>query len=94
MTFDPTSSLARAQDPESIRNFGSRRSTWTACTARRASRVSLPVRQTVDEGRTTFLTEEIPGSAAVSIGRQRAAGPARNRPVRPRSSPIRATTRT
>lgn len=33
MTFDPTSSLARQQDPESIRNFRIPRWTWTACTA-------------------------------------------------------------
>jgi hypothetical protein len=67
MTFDPTSSLARRQDPEAIRNF-------------RIPALDLdnlygggPVRSpylydsTIDGGRTTFLTEEIPGSGGVSV---------------------------
>ncbi len=67
MTFDPTSSLARRQDPESIRNFripaldldsvygggpGVSRHLYDAA---------------IDGGQTSLLTEEIPGSAAVSI---------------------------
>jgi hypothetical protein len=67
MTFDPTSSLARAQDPESIRNF--RIPALDLDSVYGGGPVVSPYLydQTVDEGRTTFLTEEIPGSAAVSI---------------------------
>jgi hypothetical protein len=53
MTFDPTSSLARRQDPDL---YG-------------GGPLASPhlYDQRVDGGRTTLLTEEIPGSAAVSI---------------------------
>ena len=68
MTFDPTSSLARQQDPESIRNF--RIPALDLDNVYGGGPVASPhlYDSTVDAGRTTFLTEEIAGSSAVSIG--------------------------
>src|SRR3954464_8324980 len=67
MTFDPTSSLARRQDPEAIRNF--RIPALDLDSVYGSGPVASPhlYDQTVDGGRTTLLVEEIPGSAAVSI---------------------------
>ncbi len=67
MTFDPTSSLARRQDPEAIRNF--RIPALDLDNLYGSGPVASPhlYDQTVDAGRTTLLVEEIPGSAAVSI---------------------------
>jgi hypothetical protein len=67
MTFDPTSSLARRQDPESIRNF--RIPALDLDSVYGSGPVASPqlYDQTIDAGRTTLLVEEIPGSAAVSI---------------------------
>jgi Animal haem peroxidase len=67
MTFDPTSSLARRQDPEAIRNF--RIPALDLDSVYGGGPVASPhlYDRTVDEGQTTLLTEEIPGSAAVSI---------------------------
>jgi hypothetical protein len=67
MTFDPTSSLARRQDPEAIRNF--RIPALDLDSVYGGGPVASPhlYDQTVDGGRTTLLVEEIPGSAAVSI---------------------------
>jgi hypothetical protein len=67
MTFDPTSSLARRQDPEAIRNF--RIPALDLDSVYGGGPVASPhlYDRTVDGGRTTLLTEEIPGSAAVSI---------------------------
>jgi hypothetical protein len=67
MTFDPTSSLARQQDPESIGNF--RIPALDLDSLYGGGPVAAPhlYDATVDGGRTTFLLEEIPGSAAVSI---------------------------
>ncbi len=67
MTFDPTSSLARAQDPESIRNFRIPALDLDSVYGGGPAVSPYLYDQNVDEGRTTFLTEEIPGSAAVSI---------------------------
>jgi hypothetical protein len=68
MTFDPTSSLARQQDPDSIRNF--RIPALDLDSVYGGGPVASPqlYDATVDGGRTTFLIEEIPGSQAVSIG--------------------------
>jgi hypothetical protein len=68
MTFDPTSSLARRQDPESIRNF--RIPALDLDSVYGGGPVTSPhlYDSTVDGGRTTFLLEEVPGSAAVSVG--------------------------
>jgi len=68
MTFDPTSSLARRQDPESIRNF--RIPALDLDNLYGGGPVASPhlYDSAVDGGRTTFLIEEIRGSAAVSIG--------------------------
>ena len=68
MTFDPTSSLARRQDPESIRNF--RIPALDLDSLYGGGPVASPhlYDSTVDGGRTTFLLEEVPGSAAVSVG--------------------------
>jgi hypothetical protein len=67
MTFDPTSSLARRQDPEAIRNF--RIPALDLDSVYGGGPVASPYLydRTVDGGQTTLLTEEIPGSAAVSI---------------------------
>jgi hypothetical protein len=67
MTFDPTSSLARRQDPEAIRNF--RIPALDLDSVYGGGPVASPqlYDRTVDGGQTTLLTEEIPGSAAVSI---------------------------
>ena len=67
MTFDPTSSLARSEDPEAIRNF--RIPALDLDSVYGGGPVASPhlYDQTVDGGRTTLLVEEIPGSAAVSI---------------------------
>jgi hypothetical protein len=67
MTFDPTSSLARRQDPESIGNF--RVPALDLDSVYGGGPVASPhlYDSTVDGGRTTFLLEEIPGSGAVSV---------------------------
>ncbi len=67
VTFDPTSSLARRQDPESIRNF--RIPAFDLDSVYGGGPTASPhlYDQSVDGGRTRLLTEEIPGSPAVSI---------------------------
>lgn len=67
MTFDPTSSLARRQDPESIRNF--RIPALDLDSVYGGGPVASPhlYDADVDGGRTSFLLEEIAGSSAVSI---------------------------
>jgi hypothetical protein len=67
MTFDPTSSLARQQDPEAIRNF--RIPALDLDNVYGGGPVASPhlYDATVDGGRTTLLIEEIPGSGAVSV---------------------------
>jgi hypothetical protein len=67
MTFDPTSSLARRQDPDAIRNF--RVPALDLDSLYGSGPVASPhlYDATVDGGRTTFLVEDIPGSEAVSI---------------------------
>jgi hypothetical protein len=67
MTFDPTSSLARRQDPESIRNFRIPAFDLDSVYGGGPSVSPHLYDQGVDGGRTTLLTEEIPGSANVSI---------------------------
>jgi hypothetical protein len=68
ITFDPTSSLARQQDPDSIRNF--RVPALDLDSVYGAGPAASPhlYDATVDGGRTTFLLEAIPGSNAVSVG--------------------------
>ncbi len=68
MTFDPTSSLARQQDPESIRNFRIPALDLDNLYGGGPGRSPHLYDSTVDGGRTTFLLEEIPGAAAVSVG--------------------------
>ncbi len=67
MTFDPTSSLARRQDPESIRNF--RIPALDLDSVYGGGPVASPhlYDATVDNGQTTFLVEPNPGSDMVSI---------------------------
>ena len=67
MTFDPTSSLARTQDPESIRNF--RIPVLDLDNLYGSGPAASPhlFDQNVDGGQTTLLVETIPGSGAVSI---------------------------
>ena len=69
MTFDPTSSLARRQDPESIRNF--RIPALDLDSVYGGGPVVSPhlYDATIDNGQTTFLIEPIPGSNTVSIDR-------------------------
>ncbi len=67
MTFDPTSSLARRQDPESIRNFRIPALDLDSVYGGGPGASPHLFDQTVDGGRTSFLIEDIPGSAAVSI---------------------------
>ncbi len=67
MTFDPTSSLARRQDPESIRNFRIPALDLDSVYGGGPGVSPHLYDRSVDGGRTTLLTERIPGSAAVSI---------------------------
>lgn len=66
MTFDPTSSLERQQDPETIANF--RTPTLALDNLYGAGPSASPhlYDQSVDFGLTSFLIEEIPGSELVS----------------------------
>ena len=68
MTFDPTSSLARQQDPDSIRNFRVPALDLDSLYGAGPGASPHLYDATVDGGRTTFLLEAIPGSDAVSIG--------------------------
>lgn len=66
LTFDPTSSLERQQDPETIANF--RTPTLGLDNVYGSGPKASPhlYDQAVDSGLTTFLIEEIPGSEAIS----------------------------
>ena len=68
LTFDPTSSLARQQDPEAIRNF--RTPIFELDSVYGSGPTASPhlYNQHVDGGRTTLLVEEIPGSETMSLG--------------------------
>jgi hypothetical protein len=66
MTFDPTSSLARQQDPESIRNFRIPALDLDNVYGGGPGVSPHLYDQLVDRGRTRLLTEEIAGSDAVS----------------------------
>ena len=70
MTFDPTSSLARRQDPESIRNFRIPALDLDSLYGGGPGVSPALYDQQVDHGRTTMLVEEIPGSAAVTVNGQ------------------------
>lgn len=67
MTFDPTSSLARQQDPESIRNFRIPSLDLDNLYGSGPGASPHLYDSTIDGGRTTLLTEEIPGSAAMTV---------------------------
>ncbi|MGI8564669.1 MAG: peroxidase family protein [Candidatus Dormibacter sp.] len=67
MTFDPTSSLARRQDPESIRNFRIPLLDLDSLYGSGPGASPQLYDQSLDGGRTSFLTEPIPGSEAVSV---------------------------
>lgn len=62
MTFDPTSSLARAQDPESIRNFRIPALDLDSVYGGGPGVSPHLYDQSVDQGRTTMLVEPIPKS--------------------------------
>jgi len=68
MTFDPTSSLARQQDPEAVRNFRIPALDLDSLYGSGPGRSPHLYDSTIDGGRTTLLTEEIPGSSAMSVG--------------------------
>ena len=70
MTFDPTSSLARRQDPESIRNFRIPALDLDSVYGGGPGVSPHLYDQGVDRGRTTMLVEEIPGSAARTVDGQ------------------------
>ena len=70
MSFDPTSSLARQQDPESIRNFRIPALDLDNVYGGGPGVAPHLYDGTVDEGRTTLLVEKIPGSAAVSVANE------------------------
>ena len=67
MTFDPTSSLARQQDPESIRNFRIPALDLDSVYGGGPTASPHLYDQTIDGGRTTMLTEKIPGSKQLTI---------------------------
>ena len=67
MTFDPTSSLARQQDPESIRNFRIPALDLDSVYGSGPGGSPHLYDSTIDGRRTTFLLEEIQGSGAVSV---------------------------
>lgn len=70
MTFDPTSSLARRQDPESIRNFRIPALDLDSVYGGGPGISPHLYDRTIDRGRTSFLVEEIPGSSAVCVDGQ------------------------
>ncbi len=70
MTFDPTSSLARRQDPESIRNFRIPALDLDSLYGGGPGVSPALYDQHVDRGRTTMLVEEIPGAAAATVDGQ------------------------
>jgi hypothetical protein len=70
MTFDPTSSLARRQDPESIRNFRIPALDLDSVYGGGPDVSPHLYDIRVDRGRTTMLVEKIPGSAAASMDRK------------------------
>jgi len=68
MTFDPTSSLARQQDPESIRNFRIPALDLDNVYGSGPGASPHLYDSSIDGGQTSLLVERITGSAAVSIG--------------------------
>ena len=70
LTFDPTSSLARRQDPEAIRNFRIPALDLDNVYGSGPGASPHLYDQTVDGGRTTLLVEPIPGSGAVAADHQ------------------------
>jgi hypothetical protein len=70
MTYDPTSSLARRQDPESIRNFRIPALDLDSLYGGGPDVSPHLYDRSVDRGRSTLLVEKIPGSAAASMDRK------------------------
>lgn len=68
MTFDPTSSLARQQDPESLRNFRIPALDLDSVYGGGPDVSPHLYDASVDRRRSTMLVERIPGSAKVSMG--------------------------
>ena len=64
MTFDPTSSLERQQDPEAIRNFRTPVLELDSLYGSGPGASPHLYDIDIDDGRTSFLVEEIPGSNA------------------------------
>src|SRR5215213_8292268 len=70
MTFDPTSSLARVQDPESIRNFRIPALDLDSVYGGGPGVSPHLYDREVDAGRTTLLVEAIPGSESLCVDGQ------------------------
>lgn len=68
MTFDPTSSLARQQDPESIRNFRIPALDLDNVYGGGPGVSPHLYDNSIDGGRTSLLVEPVPGAEAVSSG--------------------------
>ena len=66
MTFDPTSSLERQQDPEAIENFRTPVLELDNVYGSGPGASPYLYDSSIDDGLTSFLVEEIPGSAAQS----------------------------
>ncbi|MYZ47919.1 peroxidase [Rhizobiales bacterium L72] len=66
ITFDPTSSLERQQDPEAITNFRTPAFELDSVYGSGPGASPHLYDQTVEDGRTTMLVEAIPGSEAAS----------------------------
>src|SRR3954454_10596119 len=71
MTFDPTSSLARAQDPESLRNFRIPALDLDSVYGGGPGVSPQLYDQSIDHGRTTMLVEANPGSETRCVDGQR-----------------------
>src|SRR5215208_695966 len=78
MTFDPTSSLARAQDPESIGNFRIPALDLDSVYGGAPDVSPHLYDKTIDQGQTSLLVEANPGSETKCVDRQQRSDVPRN----------------